>query len=53
MVFDDVGMEGTARFVFDWIDAWVRKTTDDRVWVVSVEARENEKNSATVTRAPT
>ena len=53
VVFDDVGMEGTARFVFDWIDAWVRKNTHDRVWVVSVEARENEKNSATVTRAPT
>ena len=50
VVFDDVGMEGTARFVFDWLDAWVRERTADRVWVVSVEVRENEKNSARIER---
>lgn len=45
VVFDDVGMEGTARYVFDWLNAWVLTETQGRVWVVSVEVRENEKNS--------
>ncbi len=49
VVFDDVGMEGTAKFVFDWVDPWVREKTNGRVWLVSVEVRENEKNSAIVT----
>ena len=46
ITFDDVGMEGTAYFVYQWIDAWVRKETEGRVWVTTVEVRENEKNSA-------
>ena len=51
VVLDDVGMEGTATFVFDWVDAWVKARTNDRVWLLSVEVRETQKNSAIVTRA--
>ena len=46
VVYDDVGMEGSARFVFDWVDEWVREATDGRVRLESVECRENDKNSA-------
>ena len=45
-IFDDVGMEGTAAFVLDWLNQWVKNETQGRVWVHSVEVRENEKNSA-------
>ena len=51
VVFEDVGMEGTAQFVFDWLDTWVQNNTHGRVWVHSVEVRENEKNSAKLTRS--
>ncbi len=51
VVYDDVGMEGSAKYVFDWVDKWVQDATDGRVWVVSVEVRENEKNSALYTRS--
>jgi 6-pyruvoyltetrahydropterin/6-carboxytetrahydropterin synthase len=46
VVYEDVGMEGTARFVYDWVDAWVRQQTDDRVQLEAVECCENDKNSA-------
>ncbi len=46
VVFDDVGMEGTCRFVKDWVDAWLEEQTQGRVWLHSVEVRENDKNSA-------
>lgn len=46
VVLDNVGMEGTARIVFDYADHWVRKRTNNRAWIVSVECRENNKNSA-------
>ena len=45
-VLPDVGMEGTAKYVFDHISKWVADKTSGRVWVHSVECRENEKNSA-------
>lgn len=44
-VFDDVGMEGSAKYVFDWLDPWVREQSGGRVWVASIECRENDKNS--------
>jgi len=50
VVYDDVGMEGTARMVMEWLDAWTQRHTQGRVWVHSVEVRENVKNSARVTR---
>jgi 6-pyruvoyl-tetrahydropterin synthase len=45
----DVGCEGAAAFVFENANEWVRKHTDDRVWLESVECRENAKNSGKVT----
>jgi 6-pyruvoyltetrahydropterin/6-carboxytetrahydropterin synthase len=45
-IFEDVGMEGTAKFVFDHVDRYIRDETLGRVWVHSVECRENDKNSA-------
>ncbi|MEM9301743.1 MAG: 6-carboxytetrahydropterin synthase [Pseudomonadota bacterium] len=44
-VFEDVGMEGTAKYVYDYLNPWVQKFTDGRVHVASIECRENEKNS--------
>lgn len=46
VTYADVGMEGTAKFVHDWLDAWIRKETGGRAWVVSVEVFENQNNSA-------
>ncbi len=46
VVFDDVGMEGSARYIFEHVNRWVRERTNDRVFVYSVEVAENEKNSA-------
>lgn len=45
-VLPNAGMEGTAEFVLEKVDAMVRKMTNDRAWVTKVEVRENEKNSA-------
>lgn len=45
-VLPNCGMEGTAQYVFHEVDKMIRKNTDGRAWVVSVEVRENEKNSA-------
>jgi len=52
VVFDDVGMEGTAQVILDWLNPWVQNKTGGRVWVQSVEVRENPKNSAKVSRTP-
>ena len=49
VVFEDVGMEGTAQYVMNWVSAWLEETTDGRVWLHSVEVRENDKNSARFT----
>ena len=49
VVFDDVGMEGTCAYVKDWVDRWLEAKTGGRVWLHSVEVRENDKNSARLT----
>lgn len=41
-----VGMEGTAQLVCEYVDKRLREVTKGRAWVVCVEARENDKNSA-------
>ena len=41
-----VGMEDTAQALGEWTDETLRKFTKGRAWVISVEARENDKNSA-------
>lgn len=46
ITFDDVSCEGTARYVYDNVAPWITEATGGRVWIVSVECRENEKNSA-------
>lgn len=40
------GMEGTAHYLTEWADSWLRERTKGRAWVISVEARENDKNSS-------
>ena len=41
-----VGMEDTAEYLCNWADTELRRITKGRAWVESVEARENDKNSA-------
>ena len=48
-VLPNPGMEGTAKFVYDKVNAMVNAKTEGRVWVSRVEVRENEKNSAVYT----
>jgi 6-pyruvoyltetrahydropterin/6-carboxytetrahydropterin synthase len=43
-----VSMEGTAKLVFEYADRMVREQTQGRAWVVKVEVRENDKNSAEI-----
>jgi len=50
VLLPDVGMEGSGRHVFDYVHGWVQDVTEGRVWVHSVEMRENSKNSALVCR---
>lgn len=41
-----VGMEGSAQYICEQVDAKLRAMTKGRCWVESVESRENDKNSA-------
>ncbi|GAB4017349.1 MAG: 6-carboxytetrahydropterin synthase [Bdellovibrio sp.] len=45
-VFENVGMEGTCKFVYDNINPMIQKLTQNRAWITKIEVRENEKNSA-------
>lgn len=45
-VLPNVGMEGTAKFVFEKVDQMIKKQTSNRAWLKLTEVRENEKNSA-------
>ncbi|MBM6595183.1 6-pyruvoyl trahydropterin synthase family protein [Microvirga pudoricolor] len=45
-----VGCEATARYVFDYVLAFVQKETGGRVWLESVEVREHAGNSAVYAR---
>lgn len=44
-----VGMEGTARFVYEQANQMIQTATGGRVWITQVEVRENDKNSARFT----
>lgn len=44
-----VGMEDTAQYLCEFVDEKIRDLTKGRAWVISVEARENPKNSAIYT----
>ena len=50
VVYEDVGMEGTCEFIKSYMDKWLEKETAGRVWLHSVEVRENNKNSARLVR---
>lgn len=43
---DGPGMEGTAHYLCMWSDPWLRAKTKGRAWVISIESRENDKNSS-------
>jgi 6-pyruvoyltetrahydropterin/6-carboxytetrahydropterin synthase len=45
-VLPNVGMEGTAIYVFDYVNQMIKNQTQGRAWLTMVEVRENEKNSA-------
>ena len=42
----NVGMEGTAAYVFQEVNKMIKEQTGGRAWVKLTEVRENEKNSA-------
>ena len=44
-ILKNVGMEGTANYLFIEMNKFLKKTTDNRVRCIRVEVRENEKNS--------
>ena len=45
-VMPNIGMEGTAKYVFDHVNKMIKKDTNGRAWLKRIEVRENEKNSA-------
>lgn len=45
-IMPNIGMEGTAEYVYEKVNEMVVSLTDSRAWVEKVEVRENEKNSA-------
>lgn len=45
-ILPNVGMEGTAEYVFYEIDKLIKAQTGGRAWLHRIEVRENEKNSA-------
>ncbi|MAW08117.1 MAG: 6-pyruvoyl tetrahydropterin synthase [Halobacteriovoraceae bacterium] len=45
-VLPNVGMEGTAEYVFHKVNDMIKEQTQGRAWVSLTEVRENEKNSA-------
>ena len=47
-----VGCEATARLVFDHSSDFIRRQTDGRAWVESVEVHEHSGNSATYAAPP-
>jgi len=48
-VMPNIGMEGSAVYVYDKVNQLIKESSNNRAWVVSVEVRENEKNSAIYT----
>lgn len=44
-VLENVGMEGTSKFLHTKMNEYLDKITQGRVWCFRVETRENEKNS--------
>ncbi len=51
-ILPNVGMESTAKFVYEKVNGMVTEMTNGRVWVSRVEVRENDKNSGIFTPEP-
>ncbi|WP_244622850.1 6-pyruvoyl trahydropterin synthase family protein [Microvirga brassicacearum] len=49
-VIPTVGCEGTAKYVFDFLENYTREQTKNRVWLESVEVKEHGGNSAIYSR---
>ena len=45
-VLPNIGMEGSSKYIFDYLDKWLKEKTNGRVNCYSVECKENDKNSA-------
>lgn len=45
-VLPNVGMEGTALYVYKVVDKMIREMTNNRAWITKIQVSENEKNSA-------
>lgn len=45
-ILPNVGMEGTAQFVYHHASKMIQKITQGRVWITQIEVKENECNSA-------
>ena len=45
VIYDNVGMEGSAIYVGEYVKGRLKEIYGDRVRLVSVECRENDKNS--------
>ena len=43
------GIEASCKFVYDYVNQWIKKLTDSRVWVHKVQIWEHENNSAFLT----
>ena len=48
-ILPNVGMEGSSNYIYRQVNPMIEEMTQGRCWVVSVECRENVKNSALFT----
>jgi 6-pyruvoyltetrahydropterin/6-carboxytetrahydropterin synthase len=46
VMMDNVGCEAFAKYIFNWVDAWVHRKSDERVRCIEVEVKEHGANSA-------
>ena len=42
----NIGMEGTAHYVYEKANKMIKEITNGRAWVTKIEVRENDKNSS-------
>ena len=43
VVFARVGMEGSAKYIYDWLSQWLAETFEEGVRIILVECRENDQ----------
>ena len=48
-IMPNVGMEGSSNYIYRQVNPMIEEMTEGRCWVISVECRENVKNSALFT----